>query len=121
MTKASTVLKKITFSKISHLKALGSKFDLDVKYVKVNLGSSFRLGKHYNPNATYQSKKEGKDQESIQSSTTPDPGYQWESDNAIIRHHKQEPRSVLSQQVTTRHQQTDKSQGHWPSGSREDF
>ena len=23
----------------------------------------------------------GKDQESIQSSTTPDPGYQWESDN----------------------------------------
>ena len=26
------------------------------------------------------SKKEGKDQESIQSSTTPDPGYQWESD-----------------------------------------
>ena len=29
----------------------------------------------------YQSKKMGKDQESIQSSTTPDPGYQWESDN----------------------------------------
>ena len=28
-----------------------------------------------------QSKKEGKDQESMQSSTTPDPGYQWESDN----------------------------------------
>ena len=28
-----------------------------------------------------QSRKEGKDQESIQSSTTPDPGYQWESDN----------------------------------------
>ena len=26
-----------------------------------------------------QSKKDGKDQESIQSSTTPDPGYQWES------------------------------------------
>ena len=26
-----------------------------------------------------QSKEEGKDQESIQSSTTPDPGYQWES------------------------------------------
>ena len=25
------------------------------------------------------SKKGGKDQESIQSSTTPDPGYQWES------------------------------------------
>ena len=39
-----------------------------------------------------QSKKEGKDQESIQSSTTPDPGYQWESDNFTIRHHKREPR-----------------------------
>ena len=29
----------------------------------------------------FESKKEGKYQESIQSSTTPDPGYQWESDN----------------------------------------
>ena len=42
--------------------------------------------------AITQSKKEGKDQESIQSSTTPDPGYQWESNNVKIRHHKQEPR-----------------------------
>ena len=32
------------------------------------------------------SKKAGEDQESIQSSTTPDPGYQWESDNFTIRH-----------------------------------
>ena len=39
-----------------------------------------------------ESKKEGKDQESTQSSTTPDPGYQWET---------------LSQPMTTRHQQTD--------------
>ena len=31
--------------------------------------------------ANYNVKKEGKDQESIQSSTTPDQGYQWESDN----------------------------------------
>ena len=38
------------------------------------------------------SKKKGKDQESIQSSTTPDPGYQWGSDNLTIRHHKREPR-----------------------------
>ena len=37
--------------------------------------------------------KEGKYQESIQSSTTPDTGYQWESDNVKIRHHKREPRS----------------------------
>ena len=42
MTLASSVFKKINFSKkTSHLNALGSKFDLDVKYVKVNLGSSF--------------------------------------------------------------------------------
>ena len=40
----------------------------------------------------FESKKEGKDQESIQSSTTPDPGYQWESDNFTIRHHKRESR-----------------------------
>ena len=38
------------------------------------------------------SKKEGKDQETIQSRTTPDPGYQWESGNVTIRHHKREPR-----------------------------
>ena len=38
------------------------------------------------------SKKESKDQELIQSSTTPGPGYQWESDNFTIRHHKREPR-----------------------------
>ena len=40
---------------------------------------------------TQQSKKESKDQESIQSSTTPDPGYQWESNNFTLRHHKREP------------------------------
>ena len=42
-----------------------------------------------------QSKKNGKDQESIQSSTTLDPGYQdakWESDSVTIRHQKREPR-----------------------------
>ena len=37
-------------------------------------------------------KKEGKDQESIQSSTTPDTGYLWESDNVTVIHHKREPR-----------------------------
>ena len=40
----------------------------------------------------HKSKKEGKDQESIQSSSTPDPGYQWESNKLTIRHHKREPR-----------------------------
>ena len=38
----------------------------------------------------FESKKEGKGQESIQPSTTPDPGYQLESDNVTIRHQKQE-------------------------------
>ena len=38
------------------------------------------------------SSEEGKDQESIQLSTTPDPGYQWESDNFTKRHHKRGPR-----------------------------
>ena len=33
-----------------------------------------------------------KDQESIQSSTTLDPGYQWESDKLTARHQKREPR-----------------------------
>ena len=33
-----------------------------------------------------QSNKEGKDQESIQSCTTPDPGYQWESNKLTVRH-----------------------------------
>ena len=34
------------------------------------------------------SKKDGKDQESIQSSITPDPEYQRENNNFSIRHHK---------------------------------
>ena len=41
---------------------------------------------------TKKSKKEGKDQELIQSSITPDPGYQWESNKLTIRHHKRVPR-----------------------------
>ena len=40
------------------------------------------------------SKKEGKDQESIHSSTTPDPGYQWESDNVTNRHITNESQEV---------------------------
>ena len=54
------------------------------------------------------SKKEGKDQESIQSSITPDPGYLSESDNDTIKTSQtRAKRSALSQQVTKRHQQTD--------------
>ena len=39
-----------------------------------------------------QSKLGCKDKESIQSSTPPDPGYQWESDKLTVGHHKREPR-----------------------------
>ena len=39
-----------------------------------------------------QSKLGFKDQESIQSGTTPDASYQWESDKLTVRHHKREPR-----------------------------
>ena len=46
-----------------------------------------------------QSKKDGKDQESIQSSTTPDPGYQWESNKLTARHHKRELRSQDNLQI----------------------
>ena len=67
----------------------------------------FRIPK----NLSIPNKKEGKDQESIQSSTTPDPGYQWESDNFTIRHHKRELRGQL---FPIRHQLTDahKSKKH---------
>ena len=40
----------------------------------------------------HKSKYGCKDQESTQLSTTPDPGYQWESDKFTARHHKREPR-----------------------------
>ena len=49
-----------------------------------------------------QSKKEGKDQESIQSSSTLDPGYQWESNKLTIRHHKLSSLKVLSFQIQAR-------------------
>ena len=70
-----------------------------------SVDSACFLSSAFFPNSLdlYQSKKEDKDQESILSSTTPDPGYQWESDNVTTRQHTR----ALSQQVTTRHQQTD--------------
>ena len=48
-----------------------------------------------------QSKKDGKDQESIQSSTTPDPGYPWESNKLTVRHHKRELRGQGNLQMCT--------------------
>ena len=57
----------------------------------------FKNPRNYDDNAlycggTHVSNLGCKDQESIQSSTTPDPGYQWESDKLTVRHHKREPR-----------------------------
>ena len=46
-----------------------------------------------------QSKKDGKDQELIQSSTSPDPGYQWESKKLTVRHHRRELRSQDNLQI----------------------
>ena len=46
-----------------------------------------------------QSKKDGKDQESIQSSTTPDPGYQCESNKLTVKHHRRELRSQENLQI----------------------
>ena len=57
-------------------------------------------------NGALQSKKGTKDQESIQSSTTPDPDTTWESDKNTIKHHKQEP---IGQPFPIR----------WPQGSNE--
>ena len=52
----------------------------------------------------WQSKKEGKDQELVQLSTTPDSGYQSESNKLTIIHSQtRAKRSALSQQVITRH------------------
>ena len=43
-------------------------------------------------NFSFQSKLGCKDLKSIQSSTTPDQGYQWESDKLTVGHHKRESR-----------------------------
>ena len=55
------------------------------------------------------SKKRGKDQEeSMQSSTTPDPGYHMENQQKhILTPQTRSKTSVLFQQVTTRQQRTD--------------
>ena len=58
--------------------------------------------------ANIQRKEEGKDQESIQSSTTPDPEHHMgKRKNAGNITYKRAKRSALSQQVTTRLQGTD--------------
>ena len=43
----------------------------------------------------FKSKKEGKDQKMIQSSTTPDQDNTWESNEITIKHHTQESQEVI--------------------------
>ena len=75
--------------KIVHIQM--KSYDVEIVFFHTRRGSSFR--KEWAPKPIHPLKKEGKDQESIQStsSTTPDPGYQWESDVTITQH-KREPR-----------------------------
>ena len=42
------------------------------------------------PKIGFQSRKEGKDQESMHSSTTPEPDITWESEKNTMKHHIQE-------------------------------
>ena len=64
---------------ISSLNGSGSAFSKCLQLVR--LATSVVTDLFFNfIGRLYRSKKEGKDQELIQSSTTPDPGYQWESD-----------------------------------------
>ena len=60
-------------------------------YFKLQI-KSFIVKLHLTIKVTNKSKNGCKDQESIQSSTTPDPDYHWKSDKLTVRHHKQETR-----------------------------
>ena len=62
--------------------------NLSKMYLNLEIISNRKFRVKLNSNG----KKEGKDQEMIQSNTTPGPGYQWESDNVTIRHQKRELR-----------------------------
>ena len=64
----------------------------------------------------YPSKKEGKYQESVQSSTTPDPGHKWESDNFEIRH----KRETRGQPFPSRWPQGTNKQTHTKAWQKQD-
>ena len=64
------------------------KYPLPQRSESINIGEGLK-----------QSKKDGKDQESIQSITTPDPGYQWGSNKLTVRHHKRELRGQDNLQI----------------------
>ena len=69
------------------------------------------------------SKEEGNDQESIQSNTTPDPGHHMGKCQKHKKNitHKRAKRPALSQQVTTRLQETDKTAWQtWDTNNKND-
>ena len=74
------------------------------KFLTNNIAGFFACEKNEQDND--HSKKGGKDQESIQSSTTPDPAYHMGKWRNTINHHKQDPRG---QSFHSR----------WPQGSNE--
>ena len=58
-----------------------------IRSLNDSAGRLFRVAtQHRQNNSDNESTKGCKDQESIQSSTKPDPGYQWESDKVTVRH-----------------------------------
>ena len=86
-----TVTTKIDVNKVWYFIVLVVDFCL-LPYFQIKT-LEYSLDAHYlNLKNISTSKKDGKDQESILSSTTTDPGYQWESNKLTIRDHKREPR-----------------------------
>ena len=87
---------------------LTSTFRKKVGYIILNWGSDYE----HTPSSkslsliSLESKKNGKDLETIQSSTTPDPGYSMGNYQKYNKHHQQEPRG---QPFPSR----------WPQGSSE--
>ena len=79
--------------------ALGSGSFCNSAFFSPKYPLSQRSESNNNDDWLIQSKKDGKDQESTQSSTTPDPGYQWESNKLTARHHKRELRSQDNLQI----------------------
>ena len=78
------------------------------------MGSHYKVSEYdqemQQSHTTYQSREDGKDQESIQSCTTPDPEQHMEKWQNTRKHNTQESQEVfLSYKVITRLQGTDKT------------
>ena len=79
--------------------ALGSGSFCNSAFFSPKYQLSQRSESNYIGDWLIQSKKDGKNQESIPSSTTPDPGYKWESNKLTARHHKRELRNQDNLQI----------------------